>query len=62
LYLSPLLERHWRLAYPGGTAGTGGTDRVDNFVVSATAVPEPSTVAFAAIGGLARLAALRLRD
>ena len=29
----------------GGTVGTAGTDRVDNFVVSAALVPEPATTA-----------------
>jgi hypothetical protein len=28
----------------GGTVGTAGTDRVDNFTISATAVPEPATL------------------
>lgn len=46
----------------GGTVGTGGTDRVDNFLVSGTplTVPEPSALAFAAMGlGLLGLSALR---
>ena len=41
----------------GGTVGTSGTDRVDNFVVSGTAVPEPATVsllALSAVGLMAR--------
>ena len=41
----------------GGTVGTGGTDRVDNFDVSV--VPEPTTIALASLGGLACLAARR---
>jgi len=39
----------------GGTVGSGGTDRVDNFSVFTTPVPEPSTVAFGILGGLAGL-------
>ena len=48
-------------AINGGNVGTGGTDRVDNFIVNATvaAVPEPATVALATIGGFAALFALR---
>jgi hypothetical protein len=38
----------------GGTVGTGGTDRVDNFLVTAAAIPESSTYAF--IAGLGCLA------
>jgi MYXO-CTERM domain-containing protein len=38
---------------------TGGTDRVDNFTV--TAVPEPSSAAMAVMGGLALLGARRRR-
>lgn len=41
----------------GGTVATGGTDRVDNFVVST--VPEPSSLAFGLFGGFAWLLALR---
>jgi hypothetical protein len=36
----------------GGTVGTAGTDRVDNFVVSAALVPEPATTALCVSGGL----------
>lgn len=43
----------------GGTVGTGGTDRVDNFDVSASPVPEPSSIALGLVGGFACLAALR---
>jgi len=32
----------------GGTVGTAGTDRVDNFIVTADVIPEPSAYAFAA--------------
>lgn len=41
----------------GGTVGTGGTDRIDNFIVSS--VPEPSSIALAAVGGIACLFAVR---
>jgi len=37
----------------GGTVGTAGTDRVDNFVVAA--VPEPSTYEICLLGGLGLL-------
>lgn len=43
----------------GGTVASGGTDRVDNFVVTATPVPEPATMALAAIGGIAALITFR---
>ena len=42
-----------------GTVAGGGTDRVDNFTVTATAVPEPSTIALLTLGGAAGLVALR---
>ena len=45
-------------AINGGNVGTGGTGRIDNFVV---AVPEPSTIALAGIGGVAALLAFRRR-
>jgi len=43
----------------GGTVGTGGTNRIDNFTVTVTAVPEPGTYALllaglAVIGFVAR--------
>ena len=38
----------------GGTVATGGTDRVDNFTV-VSIVPEPSTLAMAALGGFTLL-------
>lgn len=46
----------------GATApAASGTDRVDNFTVFTTPVPEPSTIALAGIGGVAALFALRRR-
>ena len=44
----------------GGTVGTGGTDRVDNFTV-VSIVPEPTALALAAFGGVAALIAIRKR-
>lgn len=38
-----------------------GTDRIDNFIVFTTPVPEPSTIALAGMGGLAALLAVRRR-
>jgi hypothetical protein len=49
-------------AINAGNVGTAGTDRIDNFIVSGTslsAVPEPSTMALAAVGGMACLLAVR---
>lgn len=43
----------------GGVVATGGTDRVDNFVVSAAPVPEPASLALGLFGGFAWLVALR---
>jgi len=37
----------------GGTVATAGTDRVDNFIVSV--VPEPTSIALAALGGFSIL-------
>jgi hypothetical protein len=45
----------------GGTVGTGGTDRIDNFSVFTTPVPEPSSVALGIAGGLAGLAMWKRR-
>jgi hypothetical protein len=47
----------------GGSSApaAAGTDRIDNFLVSATPVPEPSTLALAAFGGVAGLIAIRKR-
>jgi len=39
----------------GGAIGTAGTDRVDNFTVSLTPAPEPTTLALGLLGGLAVL-------
>ena len=46
----------------GGTVGTSGTDRVDNVTITGTAVPEPSTLALLAGGGLAVVLAARRRQ
>ena len=34
----------------GGSTASSGTDRVDNFVVSATAIPEPSSIMLVGVG------------
>ncbi len=39
----------------GGAISSGGTDRIDNFVVNATPVPEPATPLLAVLGGAAGL-------
>ncbi len=39
----------------GGVVAVAGTDRVDNFTLSMTAAPEPSTMALGLLGGLAVL-------
>lgn len=41
---------------PPGTVAAGGTSRVDNFTVTATAVPEPSALALGGLGALALMA------
>jgi PEP-CTERM motif len=43
----------------GGTVAATGTDRVDDFTIGT--VPEPSTMALAAVGGVACLLAMRRR-
>jgi hypothetical protein len=48
-------------AINGGNIGGAGSDRVDNFLVSAVAVPEPSSLALASLGGAACLLAFRRR-
>ena len=45
----------------GGSIGTGGTDRVDNFTVFSP-VPEPSTVALVGAGLFGMLAMRRRRS
>jgi hypothetical protein len=44
-------------AVNGGNVGTGGTDRVDDFLITSTitAVPEPTSIALAALGGFSIL-------
>jgi hypothetical protein len=51
-------------AINGGTVGTAGSDRVDDIFISGTVitVPEPSTLALAAFGGVAALIAFRKRN
>jgi hypothetical protein len=46
-----------------GTTASGGTDRIDNFIVNGTliAVPEPTTLTLMAVGGAAALVAFRRR-
>lgn len=48
-------------AIGGGTVGTSGTDRIDNFKVTAASVPEPSIVALGWLSGLACLLAAARR-
>jgi len=43
----------------GGTVSSGGTDRVDNFIVTVNPVPEPTTLALSALGGLACLLSMQ---
>jgi PEP-CTERM motif len=43
----------------GGTVAPAGTDRIDNFTVTATAVPEPTTLALSGFGGLFSMFVLR---
>jgi len=45
----------------GGTVAATGTDRIDNFSVFVTPVPEPSTVAIGILGGLAGLFIVKRR-
>jgi hypothetical protein len=45
----------------GGTVGTGGTDRIDNFTVQTAPVPEPSAAALGILGGLAGLVVWKRR-
>jgi hypothetical protein len=46
----------------GGTVGTGGTDRIDNFSVFTTPIPEPSSLAIGMVGGLAALVAWKRKS
>jgi len=46
----------------GGTVGTAGTDRVDNFLVTGAPVPEPSTIVLGMAGGLLCLISLRRKS
>jgi hypothetical protein len=43
----------------GGQVTTAGTDRVDNFIVTGTLVPEPTIIVLGMVGGLACLIAAR---
>jgi hypothetical protein len=43
----------------GGTVASGGTDRVDNVIVTASPVPEPSTLALCGLGAVGGLLSLR---
>jgi hypothetical protein len=45
----------------GGTVASGGTDRVDNFIAMSVPVPEPSTLALAAMGMAGCLLVFRRR-
>jgi hypothetical protein len=45
----------------GATVGTGGTDRADNFTVTATPIPEPSSFVLAGVAGSAAILLLRRR-
>ena len=49
----------FRVTDDTATGAAGGTVRIDNFLVSATAVPEPSILALGLIGGFAGLVAFR---
>lgn len=43
------------IALNGGVVATAGTDRIDNFIVNANPVPEPSIATLAALGGFMAL-------
>jgi hypothetical protein len=45
----------------GGTVATTGTDRVDNFTVNASAIPEPQSFALLTAGGMMLLRLVRPR-
>jgi len=46
----------------GGTVGTTGTDRIDNFSVFTTPIPEPSTMAFGILGVMAAFVAWKRKE
>jgi hypothetical protein len=51
---------YFRITDVTAPGGSGGTLRLDNVIISGTpSVPEPSTIAFATLGGLACLVAMR---
>jgi hypothetical protein len=52
---------YFRITAQSAAGGTGGTGRVDNFAVSANLIPEPASLAFLSLGGLALLARRRAR-
>ena len=45
----------FRLVATGAASGTAGTNRVDNFNIEATAIPEPTSLAVIGLGGLLAL-------
>jgi hypothetical protein len=47
------------VAINGGAVAWNGADRIDNFIVAATLVPEPSIIALGVVGGLICLIAGR---
>jgi hypothetical protein len=51
----------FRLVDEAATGSTAGTDRVDNFIVNGSPVPEPATLTLAVLGGVACLVAFRRR-
>jgi hypothetical protein len=54
---------YFRVVDDSATGSAGGTGRIDNFLVTGTleAVPEPSTMVYAALGGVACLLVVRRR-
>jgi len=53
------LDTLWIRAIEKNDAGNDHSLAIDNFSITATAVPEPATVALASLGGLACLVAMR---